>query len=200
MAAATAIFKGGDALANAYADSLEGQDALLRTFGGSAITSNSVTQNSDLALKMRTNALNKASGTGMETDAFIQLASSLGAYGITGNNGERAMDIARQSAMWSRYTGVNSSQIASFAGLMERYGGNGNKAIETAFGAARASGLDKSQFGEFLSGLESVVENGISKGFIRSADDVSESLANLSLLSGNSQLWSGKMEFNVIKV
>lgn len=192
LAAATAILKGGDALANAYADSLEGQDALLRSFGGSVINLNSVTQNSDLALKMRTNALNKSTGTGMETDAFIQLASSLGAYGITGNNGERAMDIARQSAMWSRFTGADASQIANFAGLIERYGGNGNKAIETAFGAARASGLDKSQFSEFLSGLESVVENGISKGFIRSADDVSESLANLSLLSGNSQLWSGR--------
>lgn len=183
-------FKAADSLSDTYEDALSGMDSLNRAFGGDNINRLSATRNSDNALSMRGRAVDAASGTGLKTEEFIQLATSLSAYGI--NDESRAFSIAKNAGNWNRYTGADSSQIANFAGLMERYGGNGEKSIEQAYKAARASGLDKSQFGEFLSGLQSVVENGIAKGFVRSADDVSESLANISLLSGNSELWSGK--------
>ena len=182
--------KGADTLANKYQDALPGMDSLNQMFGGDNINNLTAKQNSENALRMRDRASDAAKGTGLTNEDFVQLATSLGAYGV--NDESRAFSIARSAGNWSRYTGAESSQIANFAGLMERYGGNGEQSIEQAYKAARVSGLDKSQFGEFLTGLQSVVENGISKGFIKSADDVSESLANISLLSGNSELWSGK--------
>lgn len=185
-----AILTGGNALADAYADTLDNQDILLRTFGGNKVTTNTAAQNADIGIKLRSDAVKSAVGTGLSTDEYIRVATSLGQYGITNQN--RAYDIATQSGMLSRYTGADLNQVSNFAGMIERYGGNGTQALDNAYKAARASGLDKNQFGEFLTGLQSVVESGISKGFIRSADDVAESLATVSMLSGNNPIWQGK--------
>lgn len=184
------LLKGANSLASEYEDALPELDKLNQTFGGDEINGNSSVQNAKNSLELRRKASLAAEGTGMTNEEFVNLSSSLGQYGIT--NQDRANDIVKQAANWNRYTGADASQVANFAGLMERYGGNGTQMVQTAYGAARASGLDKSQFGEFLTGLQSVVENGISKGFVRSADDVAESLTNVSLLSGNNPLWSGK--------
>lgn len=184
------LMKGANYTATEYEDALPELDSLNKTFGGDRINGLSATENAKNSLALRKKASLAAEGTGLTNEEFVRLSTSLGQYGVT--NQERANDIAQQAANWSRYTNADANQVANFAGLMERYGGNGTQMVQTAYGAARASGLDRNQFGEFLSGLQTVVETGISKGFVRSADDVSESLANISLLSGNNPLWSGK--------
>lgn len=182
--------KGADVLADKYEEASPSLQSLTRNFGGYDVNKNSSTKNSINALRMYNKSMVASLGTGLDTDEFINLSTSLSQYGI--NNQDRANAITRSAGMWGNYTGADTSQILNFAGMIERYGGNGEKSIEAAYKAARQSGLEKEQFGEFLNGLETVVENGISKGFIRSAEDVTEELANISLLSGNSELWSGK--------
>lgn len=191
LALAGVVYKGFDELQSTYADATDGLDLLGQSFGGDDYNKKNTQRKALDSLRMRSKAVEYAEGTGMDTDSFIELASSLTQYGV--GDIDRAGKIAKTSANWNRYTGAGTENIANFAGLMERYGGNGEMAIEQAYKAARVSGLDKNQFGEFLTGLQSVIENGISKGFVRSADDVSESLANISLMSGNDQLWSGKV-------
>lgn len=173
-----------------YEDALPGIDSVLSIFGGDNINSRSAVTNSNYGLSLWTDLVGKNRGTGLSNDEFVSLVGNLGAYGI--NDISRAGDIAAQSAKWSRYTGVDSGSALSFAGMIERYGGNGTDALSSAYAASRASGLEKNQFGEFLNGLQSVIENGISRGFVKSADDVASQLTLLANLSGNSDLWKGQ--------
>lgn len=177
-----------------YEDALPGIDTVLSNFGGDAAATRGAKGNANYGLSLWTDLVSKNRGTGLSNDEFVSLVGNLGAYGI--NDVSRAGDIAAQSSKWSRYTGVDSSSALNFAGLIERYGGNGTEALSSAYAASRASGLGKNQFGEFLTGLQSVIENGISRGFVKSADDVASQLTMLANLSGNSDLWKGQQGAN----
>lgn len=173
-----------------YEDALPSIDTVLTNFGGDGANLRSADVNSAYGIALWTELTNKNKGTGLSNEDFVSLVGNLGSYGI--NDITRAGDIAAQSAKWSRYTGVDSSTALNFAGLVERYGGNGTDALSTAYAASRASGLEKNQFGEFLTGLQSVIENGISRGFVKSADDVASQLTLLANISGNSDVWKGQ--------
>ena len=130
-----------------------------------------------------------AKGTGLSIDEFGNFAIQLGAQGI-GLDKSNAM--TRNAALWARFTGGDTGQFNSYLGLVGRYGKENANSLNFAYGASRAGGLERAQFGEFLQGLESVISSGISKGFVRSTEDVSKTLATLSILSGGSQFWSGE--------
>lgn len=189
LLAGGAALKGGNALSEKYEDALPGLEKLLTNYGFN-VSGNSRQVNAAQALSLRKKTLEASLGTGMEYENFIGLTNSLGQYGI--NNIDVATGIARQSALLGAYTNTDASKIASFGGLMQRYGADGSVAIQNAYGAARASGLERNQFGEFLDGLQRVVENGISKGFIQSSDEVSTNLGMLAKLSDNNALWQGQ--------
>lgn len=185
---------GANKLADVYGDALPGIDSLYGSFGGRNLGSNSLLQNRRFGLSMRDTILDKNIGTGMDADSFISLTSSLGKYGISNVN--RAATLAQNSAQWASYTGADPNSIANFAGLVERYGGNGQNALTNVFGAARATGLEKGQYNEFLEGIQRSMEDGIARGFIRSAEDVSKNIANITLMSGNSDYWKGQAGIN----
>jgi hypothetical protein len=53
--------------------------------------------------------------------------------------------------------------------------------------------MQTGQFNEVLRGLQRVMEDGISKGFVRSSDQVARNLTILSTMTNNNPLLSGEM-------
>lgn len=181
---------GLNALSKNYERELPTIDELLSTFGGDIQSGN----NSRKGMNLWNQVVEKNRGTGIDNETFLQLTNSLGNYGI--NNIDRASDLAASSAKWASYTNGDARTFSNFAGMIERYGGDGNKALNSAFQYSQASGLSRTQFSEFLDGLQKVVENGISNGFIKSTDEVADSLGMLARLSDNNPMWQGQQGVN----
>ena len=132
-----------------------------------------------------------ARDTGLSTADFGSLAIELAKQGIGENHPETASAYTRRAAQWANYTGGNAGDYQSFLALEARFNKERANSLDIAYGASQASGLGRAQFGEFLQGLESVVSSGISKGFVRSTEDVSKTMAMLSMASNGSELWKG---------
>lgn len=131
----------------------------------------------------------KAEGTGLSTEEFGSYATELAKQGL---NLRESSDMTRRAALYAAYTNGDTGQLNQYLGMARRYGGENENSLDYAFGAARASGLERAQFSEFLQGLESVISSGISKGFVRSTEDVASTLAALSLMSDGSEMWKGE--------
>lgn len=139
-------------------------------------------------------------GTGLDNDAFNSLVVGLRKQGI-GNNLDGSLNqaalagsIAETTSKWAYATGGDSSQFANFGGLMSRYGGSKNIAgdFNYVMSAGLATGLNESQLPEFLSSIEKVMEDGIAKGFSRSATEVADTMLMFSKLSGGDAFWQGE--------
>lgn len=138
--------------------------------------------------------LSASTDTGMGIDEFMRLANRFSSYGV--NSVGRAGTLANAAAKASRYTGASSDSLAAYLGTQERYGGDAIGGMNYAYSAAIASGLQRNQFGEFLDGLESVIETGISKGYVKSTKEVSDTMVMFDKLSGGSKFWQGEQGFN----
>lgn len=143
---------------------------------------------------VQSSLLTASRNTGMDIDQFMNLANSASSYGVTGVG--RAGQLAKAAANTNRYTGANSGSVMNYLGTQERYGGNAIANMNYAYSAAIASGLTRNQFGEFLDGLQSVIENGISKGYVKSTKEVSDTMVMFDKLSGGSKFWQGEQGFN----
>jgi hypothetical protein len=120
---------------------------------------------------------------------FIELANKMSAYGL--NSADRAMDMARNQAMWSRFTGADSGAIQKHEGLAYRYRGEGD-ATAIAYGGLKAQNMEKGQFSEYLTAMERIMEDGIAKGFAKSSKEVAGNLQMLYEMSGKSVFWQGE--------
>ena len=137
-------------------------------------------------------------GTGLTNNEFIDIATSFGRYGV--NDLDKSAEMARLSAIYANRTNGDVQQYADYIGKLERYGGDGITSINNAFAASKAAGLSENQFGEFLSGLERVFENGISKGFTKSTKEVTETYLLLSKLSDGHDMFTEKGMERYIKM
>lgn len=88
-------------------------------------------------------------------------------------------------------TGADRNQLLQLAGAQNLYGYKGAEAIQSAYENLKRSGMTDARFDEFLSGIQRVMEEGIEKGFVGSAETVSRNIALISSLSGNSPFWTG---------
>ncbi len=187
---AAAVIKGGDALASKYIESMP-------TIYGTGKSFNSLSDGEALAAYNAINGYNN--GTGLDVDTFQGLAQSLRKQGVGNNLGTPGAlslvgSIAQTTGRWAYATGGDVNQYANLAGLMSRYGGSGDVSSDFNYlvAAGKASGLNNSQIPEFLSGIQKVMEDGISKGFTRSATDVADTLLMFSKMSGNNAFWQGE--------
>jgi len=64
--------------------------------------------------------------------------------------------------------------------------------LQMGWAGLQASGMGKGQYNEYLRAMQRVMEDAISKGFIKSADEVAKSFTYLSQLTNNSPLWQGE--------
>lgn len=184
------VVKGTDTLANKFIESMPTVYGSGRAFG-------SMSDSDALRTYHRLNNYNQ--NTGLDIDTFQGIAQSLRKQGVAnGLEGEAQLaqvgNIARTTSRWAYATGGDASQFANLAGLMSRYGGSSDveKDFNYIMSAGRASGLNDTQLPEFLSGIQKVMEDGISKGFSRSATDVANTMLMFSKMSGGNAFWQGE--------
>jgi len=163
-------------------------DTLNQIYGGD-INKNTPEENNAQGLEMYGRATEATEGTGLTTGQLVEAMKQVGSHGVTDEN--QALDMAQNQALWSRFTGADLSTIQKYAGQSYRYGGD-TGAVSTAYGSMLASGMGKGQFSEFLNSMARILEEGISKGFVRSSDQIASNMAMLYKLSGNSSLWQGE--------
>lgn len=183
------IVEGGgaadDAEAAAYERNFQSKYGAARAFrdmGGD------MRENARTANGMYSEAFRAAAGTGLDTNEILDLMARAASYGA-GESAARSM--ARNAGLWEQETGASRDSLMRLQGTAERYG-LGSNALATAYGGLVASGMGRGQFDEFLNGLQSVIEDGISNGFTSSAEEVAQSLTLFARLSGNSPLWQGQ--------
>ena len=130
-------------------------------------------------------------GTGYSTNEGVEVKNQLAQYGYKSENAEIG---ANSILKWQRATGAGRSELIDFVGYASRYGGaNGaTNALGFAYGGLTASGMEKGQLSEFLRGIQSAMEEGVSKGFSISAEEISRNMSFFSKLTGNNAMWSGE--------
>ena len=129
--------------------------------------------------------------TGYSTNEAVELKNQLAQYGFKQGNAE--LD-ANSILKWQRATGAGRSELLDFVGYTARYGGSqsATNSLGVAYGGLAASGMEKGQLSEFLRGIQSAMEEGVSKGFSISAEEISRNMSFFSKLTGNNAMWSGE--------
>jgi len=107
-----------------------------------------------------------------------------------GLNGDRAREITEKVFNYERSTGADRGTLASVSNMAARYGAG--DALKAGWGGLGASGMSPGQYNEYLRALQRVMEDGISKGFVRSSDQVAQNLTMLAQMTDNSPLWQGE--------
>lgn len=165
-----------------YRERIDIMDESYRRFGGSSMWE---TQGA---------LLSASRGTGMDLDEFMRLSNRLSSYGVSTVG--RAGHLANAAVLANRYTGADTNSLLGYLGIQERYRqGDAIGNMNYAYSAAISSGLQRNQFGEFLDGLQGVIETGISKGYVKSTKEVSDTMVMFNKLSGGSQFWQGEQGF-----
>ena len=196
VAIAGAVVKGADVLANKYIDEMP-------TIFGSGRAFGNMSNAGAMAAYDRINSYNV--GTNLSISEFQGIAQSLRKQGVGNGLSRDAQfdlvgNIAARTGQLAYMTGGDASQYASLAGLMSRYGGSKDVVgdFEKLIASGKASGLNDTQIPEFLSGIQKVMEDGIAKGFTRSATDVASTMLMFSKMSGNSAFWQGEQGARIL--
>jgi hypothetical protein len=107
-----------------------------------------------------------------------------------GMNGDRARELTEQVFQYERATGADRGTLASLSTMAARYGAG--DALRAGWGGLGASSMSPGQYNEYLRAIQRVMEDGISRGFVRSSDQVAQNLTMLSQMTGNNPLWQGE--------
>lgn len=187
------IAAGGNAMANQWEKNSE-EAVDMQALYGRNIEGKTKQQNSE-ELRELFNAAstkNERNFTGYTTQEFMQLASGFSRFGI--NNSYSAMNNAADVLSWQRWSGADRGVLQNFVGNAMRYGAaaSANNALNPAYAALEQSGMHKGQLNEMLSSIQSVLEEGIANGFVKSTEEIANNLSMLSKLSGNNVLWQGQ--------
>ncbi len=177
----------GNALAEQYEKVLPTIDEFQQRYGKSGL---SAEENSVHGLdKYRETASKWAKGTGKSTAEIMSLAGAAGTYGV--KNEDKALEMASRDVKWANYTSGNVDLMQQLSGLSYRYGMKG-EAMQFANAGREATGLAKGQTDEFLNSMLKVIQEGISSGFVRSAEEVATNMNMLYKLSGGNAMWQGE--------
>jgi hypothetical protein len=137
------------------------------------------------------NAANTATEYGFSPEEGVEQVKQAASQGLSER---QALDAARDVFAFERGTGADRGVLSEFRNRTERFGiADG---LNTAWQGNQASGMDQGQFNEFLRSMQKTFEDGISKGFIRGADEIAGNFAFLSDLNGGSELWKGDLGAN----
>lgn len=187
------IAAGGNAMANQWEKNSE-EAVDMQALYGRNIEGKTKQQNSEELRELfnAASAKNERNFTGYTTQEFMQLASGFSRFGI--NSSYSAMNNASDVLSWQRWSGADRGVLQNFVGNAMRYGAaaTANNALNPAYAALEQSGMHKGQLNEMLSSIQSVLEEGIANGFVKSTEEIANNLSMLSKLSGNNVLWQGQ--------
>lgn len=181
------LIAGDEAADNAEAKAYENSLSYIHAFNKRYANGGTVESHTAQADALRERAAGLAKDTGMSTYDFLNAALQQTSFGLSQ---DEALNRTRMAAMWANATGADMGTVQDVLGLSSRLG----RATDTTFlaQARNASGLNKAQTTEFLQGLQTVIEDGISKGYAKSTEDAAKNFAMFSALSNNNPLWEGK--------
>ncbi|MDR0290038.1 MAG: hypothetical protein LBI06_03815 [Treponema sp.] len=140
--------------------------------------------------------------------AWKQAADAAAGFGYTAEEGMEAMKAAAQQGLdgatlreavadifrYERATGADRGTLTSLANMSARYGGG--DALRAGWAGLEASGMKTGQYNEFLRGMQRVMEDGISKGFLKSSDQVAQNLSMLAQMTNYNPMWQGEQGAN----
>jgi hypothetical protein len=107
-----------------------------------------------------------------------------------GLSGEEMRAVVNQSFDYERRTGADRGTLQGLSTMSARYGAG--DALGMGWAGLQASGMKQGQYNEYLRAMQRAMEDGISKGFIRSSEQVVQNLTMLSQITGNNPLWQGE--------
>jgi hypothetical protein len=107
-----------------------------------------------------------------------------------GLGGEEAASVAGRVFNYERRTGADRGTLTGISAMSARYGAG--DALKAGWAGLQASGMSAGQYNEYLRAMQRVMEEGVSKGFVRSSEQVAGNLAMLSQMTGNDPLWQGE--------
>jgi hypothetical protein len=137
-------------------------------------------------------------------EAFKTAADAAAAFGYSAEEGMDAMkqaaqqglggteakEAARQVFDYERRTGADRGTLMGISTMSARYGMG--DALGEGWAGLQASVMKPGQYNEYLRAMQRVMEDGISKGFSKSAKEIAGDLTFLKQLSGGSELWKGE--------
>lgn len=139
-------------------------------------------------------AARKVKGLEISIPELLQMAKDQAVYGATSQTA--ALNQASKAAHFVQSTGTDAGTAAAFVGLMARFGlhREDESGLEDATRTRRMQGMAAAQSDEFLTGLQRVIEEGIANGYVRSAQDVGQTLSMFYRLASedDKKLWQGK--------
>lgn len=197
-ATATGAILGGLALAGGVAVGIDKTSKVWEESMDGAVQNNtlynrnrfnlSASQNSEY-LRNRYNRLSDLRrGTQYTTDEAVELQNAIAKYGFTEEN----VDDATSAILYAQHnTGANRDTLSRLVGMQNLYGYNGAMAVQNAYQGLKDSGMTDARFDEFLDGVQKAMEEGISKGFVGSVEDIVNNVSLFSKLSGGATIWSG---------
>jgi hypothetical protein len=107
-----------------------------------------------------------------------------------GLGGKEAASVAGRVFDYERRTGADRGTLTGISAMSARYGAG--DALKAGWAGLQASGMSAGQYNEYLRAMQRVMEEGVSKGFVRSSEQVAGNLAMLSQMTGNDPLWQGE--------
>ena len=169
----------------AYERSLVHTGALNRRYAQGGTWEDNANRTSELLEK----GTKYAEGTGMSAYGIVDIATQMSQYGA--GSSDLALKQASDVAARVNATGVDAATVQNFLGTAYRYGDRGD-VLGYASQARQAAGMTKAQDKEFLTALQSVIEEGIASGYVKSVADVSKTMTMFARLSDNNPLWQGE--------
>ena len=168
----------------AYERSLVHTGALNRRYAQGGTWEDNANRTSELLEK----AAKYAEGTNMSAYGIVDIATQMSQYGV--GTSDLALKQASDVAARVNATGVDAATVQNFLGTALRYGDRSD-VLGYASQARQAAGMTKAQDKEFLTALQSVIEEGIAGGYVKSVEDVSKTMTMFARLSNNNPLWQG---------
>ena len=168
----------------AYEKSLVHTGALNRRYAQGGTWEDNANRTSELLEK----GAKYAEGTGMSAYGIVDIATQMSQYGA--GSSDLALKQASDVAARVNATGVDAATVQNLLGTAYRYGDRSD-VLGYASQARQAAGMTKAQDKEFLTALQSVIEEGIAGGYVKSVADVSKTMTMFARLSDNNPLWQG---------
>ncbi len=172
-----------NAEADAYARKIAPAHRLNRLFGDG-----SEAENNANAFSLYKAAREKAAGTGLSTGDFLEAMATAAGYN---RNRAETLEDTRNAALFSNSSGVDLGLTQRLIGTARNYGDK-EDVLKYVDQARAWSGMGREWDNEFIESVTRAMEEGISKGFVRSAEDAAGTLAMFTRLSGQDPLWTGK--------
>lgn len=154
---------------------------------------------------LRSNIVSHNTNTGLTNEEFISLVTDLGKQGVTDTS--VAAESVGRTARMAYGLGMDVKELMPLTNYLERYGtgstaptpGNTTSdysVLNNLYMYGRTTGLTRGQMPEFFSGLESALENSLSKGFVKDTQKLAYDIATISNLSSDKFYWQGTNGIN----